>query len=197
MNREKPINTEKLSQALRMLNDQLVLADEHPVKMVVCGGSALIATGLVSRTTSDIDILAFMGDSSLIECEPLPEYLLAAAERVSQILNLPADWINSGPAMQFRMGLPEGLQARLLCDVIGEKLTVYYISRLDQIYFKTYAAADRGGYHVNDLKKLNPTDDELVNAAKWCMTQDVSSGFRLVLKDMFNQLGWKNVAERI
>ena len=197
MNAERPINTEKLSQALRMLDDQLVLVDAHPIKMVVCGGSALIATGLVSRTTRDIDILAFMGESCLIECEPLPDYLLKAAEKVAKILNLPADWINSGPAMQFRMGLPDGLQSRLHCNVIGEKLTVYYISRLDQIYFKTFAAADRGGYHVNDLRQLNPTVDELVMAANWCMTQDVSPGFHLVLKDMFMQLGWRNVAERI
>lgn len=197
MSENKPINREKLTQALNMLNEQLILANSPQVRMVVCGGSALIATGLVSRTTQDIDILAFMNDLSMIDCEPLPQYLLDAAARVSRILKLPDDWINSGPAMQFRMGLPTGFQSRLQRVDIGEKLTVYYISRLDQIHFKTYAAADRGGYHVSDLRKLDPTEDELVIAAKWSMTQDVSEGFHFVLKDMFKQLGWSNVAERI
>lgn len=95
------------------------------------------------------------------------------------------------------MRLPEGLAARLHQVVFGRKLTVYYISRLDQIYFKTFASVDRGGYHVSDLKAMNPTDEELLGAARWCMTQDVSSEFRLLLKEMFNALGWKNVSEQL
>lgn len=197
MYENKPINGEKLVEALKMLNDQLFLAETPPIRMIVCGGSALIATGLVSRTTRDIDILAFMNEDAMIDCEPLPQYLLDAAGRVAQALNLPGDWVNSGPAMQFRMGLPAGFQSRLHRVDIGAKLTVFFIDRLDQIHFKTYAAADRGGYHVSDLRKLNPTEDELVMAAKWSMTQDVSEGFHLVLKDMFMKLGWPHVAERI
>lgn len=54
-----------------------------------------------------------------------------------------------------------------------------------------------GGYHVSDLKALNPTEEELIAAAKWCMTQDTSEAFRMILKDMFNQLGWQNVSEQI
>jgi len=80
---------------------------------------------------------------------------------------------------------------------IGVKLVVHYIDRIDQIYFKTFASADRGGYHVADLKKLNPTEDELVAAAQWCRTQDVSPEFRAILKTMFTQLGWSNVSARI
>ena len=67
----------------------------------------------------------------------------------------------------------------------------------DQIFFKTFASADRGGYHVSDLKALLPADDELIAAAKWCMTQDTSEVFRMILKDMFNQLGWQNVSAQI
>ena len=95
------------------------------------------------------------------------------------------------------MGLPDGFQQRLQQEVIGKKLVIHYISRYDQIFFKTFASADRGGYHVSDLKKLNPSEDELVEAAKWCMTQDVSMEFRRILIDMFQQLGWPNVSNRI
>ena len=128
---------------------------------------------------------------------PLPPYLIEASDKVGKILGLPENWLNNGPAVQFQMGLPDGFQQRLQQEVIGRKLVIHYISRYDQIFFKTFASADRGGYHVSDLKKLNPSEDELVEAAKWCMTQDVSEEFHQILIAMFQQLGWPNVSNRI
>ncbi len=194
---EKPIDRSKLDHALRLLNEQLGLADSPRTEIVVCGGSALIAMSLVARTTQDVDIVAMMRDGTLLDSEPLPDYLVKAAERVEQIMNLPHDWLNNGPAVQFKMGLPDGFGNRLHSVVIGDKLVVYYIDRIDQIYFKTFASADRGGYHVTDLKQLSPTEEELVAAAKWCLTMDVSSGFRDILKEMFQKMGWPDVSARI
>lgn len=194
---EKNIDIEKLNHALRLLNEQLILADAPQTEIVVCGGSALIAMSLVPRTTQDVDIVALMKAGILADPEPLPDYLINAAGKVGQIMNLPGDWLNNGPASQFRMGLPTGFAERLHSVVIGKKLTVYYISRVDQIFFKTFASADRGGYHVTDLKLLSPTEEELISAAKWCLTQDISPEFREILKDMFNKLGWPNVSTRI
>ena len=128
---------------------------------------------------------------------PLPPYLIEASDKVGKILGLPENWLNNGPAVQFQMGLPDGFQQRLQQEVIGRKLVIHYISRYDQIFFKTFASADRGGYHISDLKKLNPSEDELVEAAKWCMTQDVSEEFHQILIAMFQQLGWPNVSNRI
>ena len=193
----KPIDISKLNEALQLLNEQLVLTDAPATEIVVCGGSALIATGLVPRTTQDVDIVALMKAEVLVDSEPLPEYLIEAADRVGKVLNFPADWLNNGPASQFQMGLPQGFQERLTTVIVGKKLTVHYIGRYDQIFFKTFASADRGGYHVSDLKALNPTEEELIAAAKWCMTQDTSEAFQMILKDMFNQLGWQNVSEQI
>lgn len=195
--KEWPIDHSKLTSALQLLNEQLLLNDAPFTGLVVCGGSALIATGLIPRTTRDVDIVALMNAGKLAESEPLPEYLLRAAANVGHFLHLPSGWLNNGPASQFRMGFPAGFQKRLLKVEIGEKLIIYYISRIDQIFFKMYASADRGGYHVSDLKALNPTEKELYHAAQWCMTQDVSQEFRLVLKDMLQTLGWQNVSERI
>ena len=186
-----------MNEALLLLNEQLILTDAPATEIVVCGGSALIATGLVPRTTQDVDIVALIQSNVLIDSEPLPDYLLDAADNVGTILSLPADWLNNGPASQFQMGLSPGFQERLTTVVVGKKLTVHYIGRYDQIFFKTFASADRGGYHVSDLKALNPTEEELIAAAKWCMTQDTSEAFRMILKDMFNQLGWQNVSEQI
>ena len=193
----KQINVSKLNEALQLLNEQLILIDAPATEIVVCGGSALIATGLVPRTTQDVDIVALMKAEVLVDSEPLPDYLLNAADNVGTILSLSADWLNNGPASQFQMGLPPGFQERLTTVVVGKKLTVHYIGRYDQIFFKTFASADRGGYHVSDLKALNPSDEELIAAAKWCMTQDTSEAFRMILKDMFKQLGWQNVSEQI
>ncbi|MBN2641859.1 MAG: hypothetical protein JXR78_09410 [Victivallales bacterium] len=191
------LNNAKLHEALNLLNEQLLLQDAPFTGLVVCGGSALIATGLITRTTRDVDILALMHDSKLKESEPLPEYLLHAANQVRRILDLPQSWLNNGPAAQFQMGLPDGFTERLHKVIVGEKLEMYYIDRRDQIFFKTYASADRGGYHVTDLLALNPAEDELVDAARWCMAQDVSLEFHQIIKDMFRKLGVKSVSDRI
>lgn len=113
------------------------------------------------------------------------------------MMHLPADWLNNGPASQFEMGLPPGLAKRLSKVNIGEKLSIYYISRIDQIYFKTFASADRGGYHISDLKALNPTPDELYAAAVWCMGQDVSEAFRFIIRTMLESNGWDEISKRL
>lgn len=195
---EKYFDQARLTEALSLLHEQLLLLDDAPTtELVICGGSALIAMGLVPRTTRDLDIVALIQANQLLPSAPLPDYLLQAAKKVANILALPNDWLNNGPSSQFVMGFPLGFQERLTTVPIGEKLVVHYISRYDQIFFKTYAAADRGGYHVRDLQALSPSEEELVAAAHWCMTQDVSEEFHIILKSMFQQLGWQNVSNRI
>ncbi|MCQ2371999.1 MAG: hypothetical protein MJ058_08135 [Akkermansia sp.] len=193
----KPIGTDKLKEALNLLHEQLELHDLPKTELVVCGGAALIATGLVPRTTRDVDIVALMRDGCLVDSEPLPGFLLEAAAQVGKMLNLPPDWLNNGPAIQFRMGFPAGFETRLHREEIGARLTVHYIDRIDQIHFKVFASVDRGGYHISDLKALHPTVEELYQAALWCTEQDVSEGFRILVREMFNQNGWKDVGERI
>lgn len=191
------INQDKLQEALHLLHEQLVLRDAPHTELVVCGGSALIASNLVPRTTRDVDIVALMQEGALVDSEPLPEYLLAAAEQVGEILNLPDDWLNNGPASQFRMGLPDGFAERLLRTDIGEKLAVHFISRTDQIYFKLFASVDRGGYHIADLKALQPTDAEIASAARWCVTQDVSEGFHFLLLNLLTEIGYEHVCSQL
>ena len=194
---KKAIDQAKLCEALQLLNEQLELSDAPYTEIVVCGGSALIAIELVARTTRDVDVIALLENGQLQQSEPLPEHLARAAEAVQEILQLPADWLNSGPSSQLSMGLPAGFSTRLHRVEVGGKLVVHYIDRTDQVYFKTFASADRGGYHISDLKALHPTDEELYNATIWCMEQDVSEGFRFIMKEMLTQSGWNNVAERI
>jgi hypothetical protein len=92
---------------------------------------------------------------------------------------------------------PDGLEGRLVKRDYGKYLTVYFISRTDQIYFKLYAAVDRNDYHVQDLFALNPTNKEMQGATKWVLTQDVSEEFRLVLKGFLERHGYETIAKRI
>ena len=196
-------NIENLETALKLLGARLDLAQASAIGLVVCGGSALIALGLIKRTTRDVDILALMNSSGdLISPDPLPSYLLSAAKEVARDLGLPDNWLNNGPSSDaggiFQLGLPEGIASRLQARAYGDRLTVHFIGRLDQIHLKLYAAADSGeGTHLDDLLSLKPGDVELEIAARRAMTHDVSLGFRMILKDMLRQIGYESVAKKI
>jgi hypothetical protein len=161
----------------------------------VCGGSALIAMGLRQRTTRDMDVVALLNPANeLVSPDPLPDFLLTAAEQVARDLGLFEGWLNNGPSRGegglFQMGLPAGFSGRLTA--------VYFIGRLDQIHFKLYATADqRDGTHLNDLKALHPNAAELEAAARWAMTHDVSEGFKMILKELFTRIGHESIAKKI
>lgn len=202
MNKTGKFNREQLLEALKLLSERLRVNKGGHHSLLVCGGSALIALNYKSRVTKDVDIVALiLGDLLLADPDPLPEELMKAAKEVSMDLALPIDWLNNGPSRGegglFRMGLPEGIEKRAKKQNFGENLTVFWIDRIDQIYFKLYASIDRGGYHVDDLLELNPTSDEMFAASKWCMTHDVSEGFRDILISFFGKFGYDSVITRL
>jgi hypothetical protein len=195
-------NNEVLESALRFLDNRLRANRGEPVGMLVCGGSAMIAMNLVSRVTRDVDILALVdSQDNLISPAPLPDALKEASSQVAEILDLNRDWLNNGPSSDsgglFQMGLPDGLFNRATLRKYGSHLTVFYISRIDQIHLKVYASVDCGGKHVGDLLAMTPTIEELVVAADWCMTHDVSEPFRNLLIDMYRQLGFEDAADKL
>jgi hypothetical protein len=200
---QNPINHVNLDQAITLLAGRLDLAQSEPVRLVVCGGSALIALGLRQRATRDMDVVALMNAAQeLVSPDPLPDFLLTAAEQVARDLGLFEGWLNNGPSRGegglFQMGLPAGFVGRLTEKKYGSRLAVHFIGRLDQIHFKLYAAADqRDGTHLNDLKALRPSANELEAAARWAMTHDVSEGFKMVLKELLTQLGHESVTKNI
>ena len=170
-----------------------------PIHLVVCRGSTLIALRLVTRTTQDVDVLATLENGHLHCARPLPEWLLTAAEAVRSELSLPTHWLNDGPADEnlFRLGLPVGMAERLVARDFGAALQVSFISRHDQIHFKLYAAADQGGRHFTDLRKLNPASEELLAAARWTFTQDISDAFRQGVVEVLQALGHGDLHERL
>jgi hypothetical protein len=194
---------EKFDQALRLLNGRLVLAGAPRFNLVVCGGSALAATGLVVRTTKDVDVVALMDDGGgLFDPAPLPQALVQAAHEVALDLGLPQEWLNNGPSSGegglFRLGLPDGFVERLTWVTIGERLTIGFISRYDQIHFKLYAAVDQSGsYHAEDLRELHPTDAELLAAAGWTRSHDPSDGYLQGLQWFFREFGYGHLVGRV
>jgi len=196
------LDNQRLDVVFRLLDGRLMRANASPVHLVVCGGAAMIATGLRVRTTRDIDIVAILEEGRrLVAPVPLPAHLLQAAHEVAEVLDLPEGWLNNGPSRDkgglFQMGLPCGLQDRLHARVYGSHLAVHFIDRFDQVHLKLYAAVDRGGYHVADLEALQPTSAELMQAAHWALTHDVSEAFHQLLKEMLEVLGYGNVAQEL
>ena len=196
------LDSSNIEQALGMLARNLELAGSPPVEIVVCGGASLIALGTVARSTDDVDIVALRDSTgTLVAPVPLPDTLLAAAAVVAQNFDLKPNWLNNGPSRGegglFQMGLPDGFADRLIQRVYGPRLTVYFIGRLDQIFFKLFAGADREGVDLKDLRALRPTAEELEAAARWTMTIDVSEGWRFTLRNLLTKLGYEQIAQRI
>lgn len=190
-----------IDEIFHALNSQIKVVGGNPISLVVIGGTALAALGLISRTTKDVDVLGelvFTKQPPLIrEIETFPDWLLEAAEKVRRDFDLAENWLNSGPTSQVRTGLPDGFQDRLVEKRYGDYLSIFFSDRVDLIHFKLYASVDRGGYHVQDLAALDPSEDELLAASQWVLTQDVSETFRELLKDFLAQRGYENVAEKL
>ncbi|MBI2932081.1 MAG: hypothetical protein HYY16_10565 [Planctomycetes bacterium] len=173
-----------ISQALTALAERLEFAKAPAIELAVCGGAALHVMNLMTRgVTKDVDAFAIVRRDTdglrLLKSDPLPAYVLREAAIVAQDFNLPADWLNAGPTSILDFGVPDGLTLRLHPIVYGPALTVHFLDRADQVYFKLYAAVDQdpNSRHIADLIALQPTAGELESAARWTMTHDTSEGF--------------------
>lgn len=196
MSTDAPIDSaDATDRLLSALGEQLERAEQE-YDIVVIGGSALLALGLVKRATQDVDVVALAGADGLVEPVPLPGPLAEACGRVARDFGLPADWLNSEAARDMvRLGLPSGFLQRCTVREYGPALTVRFASRYDQIHFKLHAAVDRGGpgKHLSDLEALHPTKDEIVQAARWSRTHDPSEGYLSMLQFALAHFGVTDV----
>ena len=198
--KSRDIDKKKLDSAFGLLAGQMEIKGCSPAHLVVCGGSALIATDLVHRTTGDADVIALIDSSGkLISGRLLPSELIELARSVADVLGLDKDWLNSGPAGLFELGMPEGFEKRLVTQSFGSYLTVSFIVRVDQVYLKLNAAISMGAssYHANDLKALNPTEEELIGAYHWMLKLYELENSPDFYKEALIGLGYANVAERL
>ena len=89
------ISGETLDLILGALEEQLRSLGEAQ-EIIVIGGSALTALGLVNRTTKDVDLLAIAKDGELRPAKPLPDALRVARDRVARDFDLGENWLNGG-----------------------------------------------------------------------------------------------------
>jgi len=158
--------------------------------LVTVGGASLLLQRLSVRPTRDLDVIAVGDGQGLRKAEVLPTSLLEAARDVGIAAGVGENWLNAGPAGLMDFGLPAGFIERCEVKRYGS-LTLLIASRLDQICFKLYAAVDQApaSKHLDDLRLLEPTADELVAAARWSMTHDPSAGYRGQLVSLLLMLG--------
>jgi hypothetical protein len=195
-------NNDAIDRALTLLGLALEAESAAPVELVVIGGAALSILEIVIRPTRDVDVLAMRhggpGGAMLVKIKSLPESVRSAAATVAKALDLDRDWLNTGPADLMDAGLPKGFEERLISRRYGAGLTVLLPARMDLIRFKFYAAADLGpGRHVDDLRALDPSCEELLDGARWVRTQDPSEAFLAMVVALLEYMGCHEAAEAI
>jgi hypothetical protein len=181
-----PGRLEELLEAL----GQLLEARGHTYTLITVGGGSLLLQRLGVRPTRDLDVIAVGNGEALRKADVLPTPLLAAARDVGVAAGVGENWLNAGPAGLMDLGLPAGFDERAEVRRFGS-LTLHIASRFDQICFKLYAAVDQApaSKHLDDLRLLEPTAEELVAAARWSMTHDPSEGYRGQLLALLRMLG--------
>jgi hypothetical protein len=159
---------------LKALGDILEAEEAEPVRLFICGSAALMMQGLIKRDrTRDVDCAGFveMVDGSLVVERPvLDSPLRDAIHRVARAYSLPETWLSFQSRVLLENGLPEGLVKRLEVRRYGDRLIVMLASRRDIVMLKLKAAINREK-DLPDLIEMEPTEEELKDAAEWCINQ--------------------------
>lgn len=168
-------------------------ASELSISLVVVGGASLASTGLVERTTKDVDVIARAdrrgNETILFPASPLPPEFLGLVERVARDYGLPPDWLNTVIDSQWKAGLPPRL-AEDIRWVDYSSLSVGFVGRKTLIVLKLFAAVDQGprSKHWQDLLILEPSGDELKAAVDWVGGQDAGLEFQQFVRDASERL---------
>lgn len=176
-----------LETALQALGE--LLADrEHEHRVVAIGGGALSMLGLVERSTEDLDLVGVIEGETLQTADPLPATLVEAISDIAQLHGLQRKWMNNGPTSPLVHGLPAGFLTRCTPRTYGG-LTVLFASRFDQIHLKLLAIDHPNDKHHVDLRRLQPTREELLAAVSWARTQAVGEVFEMELRRTLASFG--------
>lgn len=198
----KELNSDSLQESLTLLGEILEIERAAPVHLVVVGGSALLAAGIVSRTTGDVEVLAERGipEGEIIPIHQLSQAVSSAARKVAAELGLSANWLNATVAL-FSIPLesyPADLWRDMKTQAFGYCLEVSFLGRAGLIYLKFYAAIDPGRKRRNldrdDLVHLGPTRGEAEKAIQWlCHEELVSGGNTSELLEVLTLLGYEEL----
>jgi hypothetical protein len=196
-------SAENINEILGRLNRKMAYAELAPLHVVVCGGAALVAIGLVARATQDVDIVAILRanqmDVEILEDKGLPAGVESLVAEIGIELGIRKDWLNFEASPLIEFGFPQDMTTRLIKKAYGVCLTVYFISRFDQVHFKMFAAMDPkdGTRHLSDLLDLNPRENEITSAVAWLLGRKTSPEFKSALRQVLERIGYERIAEQI
>lgn len=187
------LSQQNLAGALQLLGQLLEARKGAEFWLVVCGGSALLAQQIISRSTHDVDVLAVRDwDGGVGAAFPLPEALKQAAENVAQELHLDGNWLNSAASMHFPdlHLLPSSFWQELETREYGHYLKISFVTRSGQIQLKTYAVLNRAKPRdLDDLRILAPTGPETEAAVRWILDNMPVLSHRAKLPEILTHLG--------
>ena len=199
------LDAERVTTALKLVGQLLTQRRQGPFHLVVCGGSALVARGLISRSTIDVDLLANVnqvdGEYKISPLPyPMPADLAKAARDVAGEMDLRANWLNGNASLMFpELGdLPEWFWREVERRAYGMDLTVDYVSRRGQILLKTYAALNREEERdAEDLLALAPDGAETLEAVRWVLANMKMLEHRERLPHVLGILGHEDIIAEI
>jgi hypothetical protein len=129
----------------------------------------------------------------------LPPEVEKLVAEIGTEVGIRPDWFNfeAGPLIEF--GFPDGMITRLVKKAYGVCLTVYFISRFDQVHFKMLAAMspEDGTRHLGDLLDLSPRENEVEAAVAWLLRRKTSPEFKAALRGLLDRIGYERIAEQI
>jgi hypothetical protein len=165
------LSQQNLEEALRLLGNLLATRKGDGFWLVVCGGSALLAQKIISRSTADVDIMAMRDwDGGVDRAYPMPEALKVAAADVADELQLGGNWLNSAASLHFPdlHLLPASFWQEMETREYGDYLKISFVSRSGQIQLKIYAALNRTEPRdFEDIRALAPNARETENSLRW------------------------------
>lgn len=146
--------------------DKYLGNNELSFEGIIIGGAALVFLQITTRFTRDVDCLS----------PPIPEEIKKAATEFAleqKHLNLHEKWFNDEPKA-LSIELPDGWRDRLQPLYHGKNLRFQTLGRADFLKTKLYAYCDRTMPDLEDLLKLKPTIQELLNSIAWVQQRDTN-----------------------
>lgn len=191
------IQADRLEELLSALGE-LLETRGLSYSIATIGGASMALLRLNVRATRDLDVVALVDEGKYSKADPLPAPLLRAAADVANVFGIEPEWLNAVAASVMDHGLPAGFADRAEVRRYGA-LTLHVASRFDQICLKLHAAVDRApaSKHLDDLRLLQPTPEELLVAARWSTTHDPSDGYRWQLALLLEALGVTDAERRL